>query len=198
MDLIARVSSKGQITNPKPVREALGLNAGDEVVFRLIEGRRASLAGTPDLLELAGSVRVPPEVRGLSWDEIRGRAWAAQNALIKRIQTRPNGTKRDRSSARRAPTGAPTGAQKQRLAGVFESKRAQPQKPCKASSFRRGLCFGRAARLRRPDSAGDRARRGVRLRRLDGKDAVEPSRDQRVIHLGIDRKDSQQRTVSNA
>lgn len=77
--MIARVSSKGQITNPKPVREALGPNAGDEVVFRLIEGRRASLAGTPDLLELAGSVRVPPEVRGLSWDEIRGRAWAAQN-----------------------------------------------------------------------------------------------------------------------
>jgi hypothetical protein len=45
-------------------------------------------------------------------------------ALIKRVQTRPNGTKHDHSSARRAPLGAPPGAQKQRLAGVFESKRA--------------------------------------------------------------------------
>jgi len=47
-------------------------------VFRVIEGGRAILARTPDLLELAGSVPVPPEARGLSWDEIRRRAWAGQ------------------------------------------------------------------------------------------------------------------------
>ena len=78
MDIAARVSSKGQITIPKSVRDALKLSEGDQVVFRLIEGERAILARTPDLLELAGSVPVSAEVRGLSWEEIRRRAWAAQ------------------------------------------------------------------------------------------------------------------------
>ncbi len=78
MDIAARITSKGQITIPKPVREALNLGEGDQVVFRVIEGHRAILARTPDLLELAGSVPVPPEVRGLSWDEIRRRAWVTQ------------------------------------------------------------------------------------------------------------------------
>lgn len=78
MDVAARVSSKGQITIPKSVREALNLSEGDQVVFRVIEGERAILARTPHLLELAGSVPVPADVRGLSWEEIRRRAWAAQ------------------------------------------------------------------------------------------------------------------------
>lgn len=78
MDVAARISSKGQITIPKSVREALGLREGDQVVFRLIEGERAVLARTPDLLGLAGSVPVPAKARGLSWNEIRQRAWAAQ------------------------------------------------------------------------------------------------------------------------
>ena len=78
MDIAARITSKGQITIPKSVREALKLTEGDQVVFRVIEGERALLARTPDLLELAGSVSVPADVRGLPWDEIRRRAWAAQ------------------------------------------------------------------------------------------------------------------------
>jgi antitoxin PrlF len=78
MDIAARLTSKGQITIPKPVREALGLGEGDQVVFRVIEGERAILARTPNLLELAGSVPLPPGVRGLSWEEIRRRAWGAQ------------------------------------------------------------------------------------------------------------------------
>jgi len=78
VDIAARVSSKGQITIPKLIRDALSLTEGDQVVFRVIEGERAILARTPDLLELAGSVPTPAEARGLSWDEIRRRAWAAQ------------------------------------------------------------------------------------------------------------------------
>jgi len=78
MDIAARVTSKGQITIPKAVRDALKLGAGDQVVFRVIEGERAILARTPDLLELAGSVPVPPDARGLPWEEIRRRAWASQ------------------------------------------------------------------------------------------------------------------------
>ena len=78
MDIAARITSKGQITIPKSVREALKLAEGDQVVFRVIEGDRAILARTPDLLDLAGSVSVPADVRGLPWEEIRRRAWAAQ------------------------------------------------------------------------------------------------------------------------
>lgn len=57
MDVAARVTSKGQVTVPKAVREALGIEAGDQIVFR-VEGDRAMLARTPDFLDLAGSINV--------------------------------------------------------------------------------------------------------------------------------------------
>lgn len=69
MDAAAKVTSKGQITVPKAVREALGIEEGDEVVFR-VEGQRAVLARTPRFLDLAGSVRVPAAKRNLAWDEV--------------------------------------------------------------------------------------------------------------------------------
>jgi AbrB family looped-hinge helix DNA binding protein len=65
------VTSKGQITIPKAVREALGITEGDEVVFR-VEQHRAVLARTPNLLDLAGTVEVPATRRGATWDEVRG------------------------------------------------------------------------------------------------------------------------------
>ena len=69
MDAAAKVTSKGQVTVPKAVREALGLKEGDEVIFR-VEGNRAVLARTPDFLDLAGSVRVPAAKRNVAWDEV--------------------------------------------------------------------------------------------------------------------------------
>lgn len=77
MDVSAQLSSKGQLTVPKVVREALGLAEGDQVVFR-IEGRRATLARTPNLLDLAGSVSVPAEKRGTPWREVRRRTRAVR------------------------------------------------------------------------------------------------------------------------
>ncbi|MGH8923824.1 MAG: AbrB/MazE/SpoVT family DNA-binding domain-containing protein [Acidimicrobiia bacterium] len=82
MDLAAKVTSKGQITIPKEVRDALGIAEGDEVVFR-VEQNRALLAKTPHLLDLAGAVEVPTAKRGIGWDEIR------------------TGTRRARAEARR-------------------------------------------------------------------------------------------------
>jgi AbrB family looped-hinge helix DNA binding protein len=70
MDVAAQLSSKGQLTVPKAVRDALGLVEGDRVVFR-VEGRRAVLARTPNLLDLAGTVPVPAQKRGTSWAEVR-------------------------------------------------------------------------------------------------------------------------------
>ncbi len=77
MDVAAQLSSKGQLTVPKVVRDALGLEEGDQVVFRL-EGQRAILARTPKLLDLAGSVPVPAEKRGASWPEVRRRTRSAR------------------------------------------------------------------------------------------------------------------------
>ena len=69
MDVRAKVTSKGQVTIPASVREALDLRAGDEVLFR-VERSRALLAKTPDFLSLAGSVPVPVSKRGTPWDEV--------------------------------------------------------------------------------------------------------------------------------
>jgi antitoxin PrlF len=69
MDAAARLTSKGQITIPKVVREALDLHDGDEVVFR-VERKRAVVAKTADFIELAGSVAVPAGKRGTAWDEV--------------------------------------------------------------------------------------------------------------------------------
>jgi antitoxin PrlF len=69
MDIAARMSSKGQITVPKAVRDALGIAEGDNVVFR-VEGNRAVLARTPDFLSLAGTIRVPAARRNAAWDNV--------------------------------------------------------------------------------------------------------------------------------
>jgi antitoxin PrlF len=81
MDERARLTSKGQVTIPKRVRDALDLHAGDEVVFR-VERTRAVVAKTPDFLELAGSVAVPARKRGTAWDDVLRRT------RIQRVKSR--------------------------------------------------------------------------------------------------------------
>jgi antitoxin PrlF len=77
MDIAAKLTSKGQITVPKAVRDTLALKPGDRVLFR-VEDNRAIIARTTDFLDLAGTVAVPPAKRGASWDEIRREARRAQ------------------------------------------------------------------------------------------------------------------------
>ena len=69
MDRAAKVTSKGQVTVPKAVRDALDIKEGDEIVFR-VEGNRALVAKTPNLLDLAGTIRVPAAKRNVAWDEV--------------------------------------------------------------------------------------------------------------------------------
>jgi antitoxin PrlF len=77
MDVAAKVTSKGQITVPKVVRDALGIKQGDEVVFR-VEGNRAVLSRTPDFLSLAGTVQVPATKRNASWNDVMRKTRAAR------------------------------------------------------------------------------------------------------------------------
>lgn len=55
---VATVTSKGQITIPSPVREALGLEAGDRVEFvEQGKGEFAIVAATRSVQELKGLFR---------------------------------------------------------------------------------------------------------------------------------------------
>ncbi len=69
MDVAARLSSKGQVTIPKAVRDALGVEEGDSVIFR-IDGNLATLQRTPDFLELAGTLAAPATKKSASWDRV--------------------------------------------------------------------------------------------------------------------------------
>ena len=72
--LLARVSSKGQVTIPKAVREKLGIAEGDTVMFLLedeLDDQQTVMTRIPNLMELAGSVEVPEHLQGRSWEEIR-------------------------------------------------------------------------------------------------------------------------------
>lgn len=77
MDAAARVTSKGQVTVPKAVRDALGIRVGDEIVFR-VEGDRAVLAKTPDFLDLAGTFTVAAAKRNVAWDDVIRRTRATR------------------------------------------------------------------------------------------------------------------------
>jgi antitoxin PrlF len=70
LDIAAKLTSKGQLTVPKAVREALSLEPGDQVLFR-VEDSRAVMARTKDFLEMAGSVEVPSGREGRGWEDIR-------------------------------------------------------------------------------------------------------------------------------
>ncbi len=82
MDTRARVTSKGQVTIPKSVREALDLREGDELLFR-VERSRAVVAKTPHFLELAGTVAIPAAKRGTSWDEVLRRTRAKRAGRVR-------------------------------------------------------------------------------------------------------------------
>lgn len=69
MHATSRLSSRGRITVPKSVRGALGLEAGDAVVFR-IDGNQAVMARARDFLELAGTIDVAAEKRAATWDQV--------------------------------------------------------------------------------------------------------------------------------
>jgi AbrB family looped-hinge helix DNA binding protein len=80
----ATLTSKGQITVPKEVREALGVKTGDRLGFRIKpDGTIVVLAETVDLSELRGSVK--PRVRGVSVEDMQA---AVHKAVAKRARSK--------------------------------------------------------------------------------------------------------------
>jgi AbrB family looped-hinge helix DNA binding protein len=75
----AKLTSKGQITVPKRVREVLAVQPGDRLAFRIHEDGTVSVeAETVELESLRGAVR--PRVRGVTVE--------AMNETIRRRATR--------------------------------------------------------------------------------------------------------------
>ena len=65
----ATLTSKGQITVPKHVREMLGVHPGDRLAFRIRgDGSVTVEAEIVDLRALRGAIR--PEVRGVTVEEM--------------------------------------------------------------------------------------------------------------------------------
>lgn len=62
--LIARLTSKGQVTVPKAVRKRLGLERGDFLVFAAHQGSRIEIRRLPGrtLSQLHGALRIPRSV----------------------------------------------------------------------------------------------------------------------------------------
>lgn len=75
----AKLTSKGQITVPKEIREALGVDVGDRLAFRICEDGTVHVrADTVDLRSLRGAVRT----------RVKGMTVAAMNRAIRRHATR--------------------------------------------------------------------------------------------------------------
>lgn len=66
----ASITSKGQITIPKEIRDRLGVRTGDRVAFRENEdGTIVVEAETTDLLTLRGVIR--PRARGVTVEDMK-------------------------------------------------------------------------------------------------------------------------------
>ncbi len=69
LSCIARVTSKGQVTIPKDIREALDIRDGDAVEFWIRgDELRVQRIGRPE--ELRGSLKTPEHLKGMTVEEI--------------------------------------------------------------------------------------------------------------------------------
>ena len=79
----ATLTSKGQLTVPKEVRERLGLRVGDRLVFELLEGGsvRLEVERRRTLGELKGSLPARGRYPGKEAEREAARDWAVRETL---------------------------------------------------------------------------------------------------------------------
>jgi len=65
----AKVTSKGQVTIPKLIRDLLGVRPGDQVVFRPTDGGIVVEASTVDLMTLKGVLK--PKGKRVTVDDMK-------------------------------------------------------------------------------------------------------------------------------
>jgi len=82
----ATVSSKGQLTIPKPVRERLGLKPGAKVLFILREGKVEMEPVSGDIRQWRGALKGTEQ--DASWGEVRERVREAiAEEVIREMQS---------------------------------------------------------------------------------------------------------------
>jgi AbrB family looped-hinge helix DNA binding protein len=65
----AKITSKGQVTIPKEIRDRLGVRPGDRLVFRPTDGGVLVQAAKVNLLSLEGALK--PQVRGVTVEDMK-------------------------------------------------------------------------------------------------------------------------------
>jgi antitoxin PrlF len=58
--MFATMTSKGQLTLPKKVRDELGLRSGDKILLTVVDGRLVGIPKNHDFNDLAGLLGEPP------------------------------------------------------------------------------------------------------------------------------------------
>ena len=94
----AKVTGKGQVQVPKPVREALGVKTGDELVFRVAEAGAVYVTSEPKitLSDLAGCLKAKVKYVGLQAEEDAGPDWAAERERKRLEEYRTGGAEEAR------------------------------------------------------------------------------------------------------
>jgi antitoxin PrlF len=82
---IATITSKGQMTLPKPIRESLGLKPTDRVVLVMEDDHAILYPLRGTILDAAGSVKIPSGKRPLDFRAVRREV---QRRVAKRAASR--------------------------------------------------------------------------------------------------------------
>ena len=94
------ITSKGQLTTPEAIREALGVQPGDRVTFRQDhDGRVIVEAATVDLRTLRGMIRT--DVRGVTLEDMEDAIAAGALASAGFPAANPPPSRREDGSQRR-------------------------------------------------------------------------------------------------